>query len=191
MAADRPSALRRLVLPVAPVLLAMAAATLAYNLSWRIEDDSVHQATALLSGIVLFASIGFGALFTYPMAFFQGAAVAERILACLATPLAWNLKEMVRVSEFFTAGETLYYGINSIFLLTVIGTFAQMGICEMVCRRSLARRGRTHVRVVTAVPVLSVLLGIAAVAVMLVWGRGVHWFYIYMEGYKALFLAGC
>jgi hypothetical protein len=184
----RKSILSRFILPGALVLATMGASTIAYNLSWRINNHDIHQAVAFVAGILLFLSIGFGTLLIYPVAFFRGAGVAERILACLATPVVWNLKEMVRVSEFFTLGEALYYGLNPTFILTVIGTFAQMGLCEMLCRRTLRRRGETQVKVVSALPLTFVILGIMALFVMLVWGRGVHGFYLYMEGYKALLM---
>jgi len=32
-----------------------------------------------------------------------------------------------------------------------------------------------------------VVFALAALYVILIWGVGVHWFYIYQEGYKAIF----
>ena len=184
----RKSILIRSILPGALVLATMGANTIAYNLAWQIDNHDIHQAVAFVAGILMFLSIGFGTLFIYPVGYFRGAGVGERILACLATPVLWDLKEMLRVSEFFTPAESLYYGLNPTFILTVIGTFAQMGLCEILCRRALWRRGETQVKVVSALPLTSILLGIMALVVMLAWGRGVHVFYLYMEGYKAIFM---
>jgi len=166
----------------------MLASWLIHSGSWKIQDDGLRHWVAFAAGILLFVSIGHGALLVYPMAFFRGATVGERIVACLITPFLWNIKEIIRVSEFFTWGESLYYGLNSAFLPAVLGGLGQMGLCELLCRWRLRRQGRWPARVVTATPLLAILLGLGALFVFLVWGQGVHWFYIYMEGYKALFL---
>ena len=61
-----------------------------------------------------------------------------------------------------------------------------MGLAEMLCRLSL-RRKRAVVQIVTLLPLAAVLLCLAGVYVILIWGFGVHWFYVYQQGYKALF----
>jgi hypothetical protein len=165
----------------------MAGSSLAYNASWRLEEPALHQAVAWASGVVLWAAIAHGPLLIYPVAFFGGASLRTRLLACLFTPAAWEVKELLRVGEFFTPGETLYYGLNSVFLLAFIGTFAQAGLCEMACRWRLKRQGEP-VRVITPWPVLALLSGLLALFVFFLWGMGVHWFYVYMEGYKILFM---
>jgi hypothetical protein len=57
----------------------------------------------------------------------------------------------------------------------------QMGAWEMVCRRRCNRRA------MAVGPLAAVGLGFAGVWVTLGWDLGVHWFYGYMEAYKALF----
>jgi hypothetical protein len=165
----------------------MAVSEILYGQSWRIGNDTLHQLTAYIFGLVLFATIGFGPLYVYPRTFFRGASGLERILACLVTPVAWNAKEVVRVSEFFTWGESLYYGLNTIFLLCLCAGAIQMGLCEIACRWVHNRKVSEPVSVVTPASVIAVLAGLAGVSVLFVWGAGVHSFYIYQEGYKALF----
>ncbi len=169
------------------MLGAMAGATVLYNNAWRLESHILHQALATAAWIVLVLTVGFGALVLYPVASRGGAGVLERIAACLATPLAWNAKEIVRVSEFFPAAEALYYGLNPFFVSIFFGTFAQMGLCEILIRWRLKKQGRAEIRFAAPLPVLAILLGIAALAVTLFWEQGVHAFYFYIEGYKALF----
>jgi hypothetical protein len=177
----------RAVLPAVTVLVVMAASAVLYNQAWRISNDTAHQLTAYLSGMILFVSIGFGPLYVYPRAFFRGASLLERVLASLVTPLAWNLKEIVRVSEFFTWGESLYYGLNQLFLACLcVGAF-EMGLCEMACRWTRNRATQAPLPVVTLTSLIAVLAGLAGMGVLFAWGMGVHWFYIYQEGYKALF----
>lgn len=166
---------------------AMAASTVVYNNAWRLESHTLHQALATAAWIVLFLSVGFGALVLYPVAFLGGAGALERVAACLVTPLAWNAKEIVRVSEFFPPAEALYYGLNPFFVCIFFGTLGQMGFCEVLLRRRLKKQGMQNIRVAPALPLLAILLGIAALVVTLFWEKGVHAFYFYIEGYKALF----
>lgn len=179
--------LQRVVVPVSIVFLTVSAAYVTYFNSSAIGHEPLRHAVAFVSGIVLFFSIGLGPLVVYPMAYFRGASPGERIAASLLTQLAWIVKELFRVTEFFTLGETLYYTFNSLFLLTIIGAFALMGICEMACRWRAVRRGESRLKVITPGPVFAAVTGVVAVYVLLIWGVGVHWFYIYMEGYRALF----
>lgn len=170
------------------MLGAMAGSTVVYNNAWRLESHILHQALATAAWIVLFLSVGFGALVLYPVAFRGGAGALERIAVCLVTPLAWNAKEIVRVSEFFPAAEALYYGLNPFFVSIFFGTLGQMGLCEILIRGRLKKQANQDIRVAPALPVLAILLGIAALAVTLFWEKGVHAFYFYIEGYKTLFI---
>ena len=184
---ERQSFVRRVVTPALTVLIVMVASAVLYDQAWRIGNDTIHQLTAYIAGLILFASIAYGPLYVYPKAFFRGASLGERVLASLVTPVAWNLKEMVRVSEVFTWGESLYYGLNPIFLLCLSGTAVHMGLCEMACRWVRNRSVSEPVRVVTPASIMAVLVGLLGAGLFMAWDMGVHWFYIYQEGYKALF----
>ncbi len=164
-----------------------AASAILYDQSWRIDNDAVHQWTAYLAGIVLFLSIGFGPLYVYPRAFFRGASLAERVLASLATPVVWNIKEIIRVSRIFTWGESVYYGLNPLFLQCLCACALQMGLCEIACRRARKGKNAPGAPVVTAGPLLAIALGVGGTFLLFVWGKGVYAFYIFQEGYKALF----
>ena len=180
---------KRFVLPVAMVLATMIVTAIVYfHLAWRMDAGSpIRPAITWISSWLLFISIGFGALYIYPTGFFRGASMAERIIACLITPLVWNLKEMIRVSEFFTLGETLYYGLNTSFLLALFGALGQMGLCELICRWRLGKRSDEPVKVLTPAPVIAICAGLAVLFICLLWGLGVHFFYIYIDGYRAIF----
>jgi len=72
-------------------------------------------------------------------------------------------------------------------LLTQTIQVGLLGIAEIACRwRQRSRSGHPR-RVISTGPVVSVCFMLAAVYVLLLWGLGVHWFYIYQEGYKILF----
>ena len=185
---ERQSFIRRAVVPAATVLMAMVGSLVLYNQSWRIGSDALHQLTAYVSGLILFVSIGFGPLYVYPKAFFRGASALERVLVCLVTPVAWDVKEILRVSEYFSWGESLYYGLNTIFLLCLCVVATQMGICEMVCRWVRNRQVPDPVAVVSPATLIPVILGLAGVGIFFLWGGGASSFYLYQEGYKALFM---
>ena len=181
---------QRFILPVVVVLATMIVAGVIYlHLAWRLGSGSfLGPIVSTVSACVFFASVGFGALYIYPTSYFRGASVAERIAACLVAPIIWNLKEMVRVSEFFTFGEMLYHGVNTVFLLAIFGTFGQMGLCELICRWRLGKRGDEPAPIFSPAPVIAICAGLAALYVCLLWGFGVHFFYIYIDGYKAIFV---
>ena len=65
----------------------------------RIIYFNSSAAVATLSGIVMFLAIGFGSFLIYPLSFFRGASLTERIIGCLLTPLAWNGIEMYNVGR--------------------------------------------------------------------------------------------
>lgn len=185
---EKTSFRERFLKPVIIVLVIYVVSHLTYfYLSWQIADPALRATVALLSSSVLFISIGFGTLYIYPVAYFRGATLLERIIACLVTPVIWDIKEMVRVSELFTPGETLYYGLNTVFILSFFGALGQMGLCELVCRWRLRKRTGEPVRVFSLAPVISIVAGLAALYFCLLWGVGVHFFYIYIQGYRMLF----
>jgi len=181
------SFIKRFVEPVGIMLILALLSWLAYINSGRIENDTIHQIIARVSGVILFLTLGFGTFFVYSFMYFRGASATERILGSLVTYIAWTFKELARVSEYFTFGETLYYGLSSIFLLILFGTFGQMGVCELICRKMTKKRSPDPIKVVTPLPVVAIVAALFALYILLIWGVGVHWFYIYMEGYKALF----
>jgi hypothetical protein len=169
------------------VLLVVAAVSLAlYKNFWQLNLPYVQKAAAFIFGPAAFLAIGCGAIVVYPVCRSRGASVAEAFAASMITPLAWILKEVVRVSEFFSWGESLYYGLSSSLLLAIAANIGFMGLGEMIHRRRLKKRGRAGA-VVTPVPIAAVVFALAALYVILIWGVGVHWFYIYQEGYKAIF----
>jgi hypothetical protein len=167
------------------VLLLMTIGLVVHQNLWRVADPAVHRPIGQAAGIVAFVSIGFGALLIYPIGRARGAPLWAVMLACFVTPVAWNIKEMVRVLQFFTPAEALWWGLNPAFILAFVGTWGQMGLCELLLRLRRRMAG-SPVRILTVAPVLAVVLALVALYFLLIWGGGVHTFYLYMEGYRAL-----
>ncbi len=152
------------------------------------ENPAVYRFLMNAVHVLLFSVIGFGgALIVYPMMYFRGAGLPERTIGAMVTPLAFIIKEVYRVCEFFTIGESLYYAFSSMILLLVFGQAGLLAVSEMICRYIDARKRGAHTPVVTPLPVAGIVFSLVWLYVLLIWGLGVHWFYIYQEGYKLLF----
>lgn len=188
IAVPKTSYTKRIVFPAAVVLVVMALSFIVYWSAWRIDSYALHRYVSHISAAVLFISIGFGPLLIYPVAYFRGAGAGERIYASLIPPVIWFVKELIRVSEFFTPGETLYFIFNPLNIMIFIGAFGLMGLSELLCRKSMKKRTGQPEKVITFLPVFAMFMAIVCLYVFMIWGGGVHMFYIYMEGYKALFL---
>lgn len=184
---QKESFLKRFVMPVAVVFLTMVFAGGIYKNSWLISHDGLRHAVAAIIAVPFFFSIGFGALVVYPLSFFKGASAGERIIASLVTPFLWNIKEMIRVSEFFPIGESIYFGLHQIFLLTYAGIFLQMGICEVVCRWKMNKQSEEKSRILSAMPICQLLVGMTGAYVFFLWGWGNNFYYIYIQIYTAIF----
>ncbi len=166
------------------VLLLMVAGKIVYNLPWPDLAPALHQPVTFISAVVLNAAIVFGPSLIYPMGRFSGARKGVCITASLLTPAAWNIWEILRVSAFFSPGESLYYGLNSLFLGALAFGVFQMGVWEAIYRiRSNNRKQKPRL----LGPVLAASAGLALVCVFIVWALGQPWFYLYGRVYKAIF----
>lgn len=182
----RRSLWERAIKPMLALLILVVIAIALYNNFWRLGLPSLQRIAGHLFGLTVFFSVGCGALYVYWRSYFRGATLSERIGACLVTPVLYTASDVLRVREFFSWGESLYFGLSPGFQLILLANLGCMGLAEMLCRLSLRRRGAV-IRVVTPLPLAAVLLLPVGVYVILIWGLGVHWFYVYQQGYKALF----
>lgn len=185
-----PTATRAVVVPTLGVLLVTVVTLTTYHHLWRVAPTAVHRSVATVAGLIAFIAIGFGPLVIYLWGRHGGAPLRLVVAACFVTPVCWNVKEMIRVTEYFTVGEALYYGLNTVFLLTVFGAIGQMGLGELLYRRRQRAGAGGAGAMVTAGPLLAIGVAVAAFFTLLAWGGGVHAFYIYVEGYRALFGSG-
>jgi len=176
---------KRFIVPVVIVFAVMAVSFVVYNASPRIDNHFLHQLTASVSAILLFLSIGFGVFFVYPFARFRGSGPWERIIASLVNPFLWATKEVVRVTATYTVAEALYFYLNPLVVSIFAGAVFEMGVAEILCRRAMKRRGE-DVKVFSA-PAAAAVIGLGVTGFILAWGLGVHSFYIFIEGYKAIF----
>ena len=128
---------KRFLGPVFFVFVVMSLSWAAYMLSPRVPSFALFQIVAIVSGIVLFISLGLGALYVYYVSYVRGAGFAERVIAALVNPLIWMTKEVAVLGSIYTVPEALYYYLNPVHLLLIGAVAAEMGAAELLVRRKL------------------------------------------------------
>ncbi|MBW1751152.1 MAG: hypothetical protein JRJ37_10755, partial [Deltaproteobacteria bacterium] len=104
---DRNGLYKRLLIPVGALLVTWLLLNGLYNLLGHIEDVSLYRTLAAVNWVLLVICVGFGTVIIYPVMYANGASQPERILGAYVMPMAWCLKEFIRV----TAGVTIPEGI--------------------------------------------------------------------------------
>lgn len=178
----------RFVIPVGTTLgLWLALTLLSTHLGW-IENSAIYRLTINTVHVLLFIVIAFSSITVYNLMFFRGASLAERVAGSYITPVAFFIKEIIRVSEFFPLGESLYYGLSPYpFLCLMIGQVGLMAATEMACRYLYKRKSAIDIRVVTTVPVILVIVSLACIYFFSLWHWGEDAFWIQQTLYKLLF----
>lgn len=183
---ERKGFLKRFVGPVLFVCIVMCLSWATYMLAPRIPSFALFQIVAIVSGVVLFVSLGLGAFYVYYVSSMRGGSLPERIIGALVNPVIWMTKEVFVVGSVYALREALYYYLNPVHLLLLGAVLAEMGLAELLVGRKL-RATRPASRTVSVSAAAAVFIGVAWIAVMFLWDLGVHHFYIFQEGFKALF----
>ena len=177
---------RRFVFPAVLIFAIWLCMKLIYETTWRLNLGEVKNTLSWFFGLGNEIFRMAAPIIAYPIAYFRGATPKERILACLTPCLGWYFYQLYLAFGVFSLGETLYYGLSSACLFSFFNTLSVMGVCELICRNRLKKRGEV-IKTWNPIAIGSIFLGPASAFLMLVWGGGTHWFYIYIEGYKFLF----
>jgi hypothetical protein len=161
------------------------------HLEW-FGSGSPYRAAAFWSYLLLGVLIAFGSFIIYPILFFRGASLKERVIGSYAVLVLWVLAEIFRVSEYFTAGESVYYAFSPMPFGLLVYQVGYMSLCEIICRWRLKKGGVRGIKIFTPGPLIGLGVLLAMNYLMILWGvpeesPGTKWFYIYQEGYKALF----
>ena len=99
-----------------------------------------------------------------------------RVLGVLAGPTAYAISAAWHLGHWFPTGQALYYALNPLTLAAIGSSTAMAALGEMIWRR----------RPTAGLIVLS-LAGWAVLYATVLWDGGVHWFYVYQQGFAALF----
>lgn len=177
----------RVLLPVAiPLAIWLLLHLVTRDPGW-IRDPQAYRSFMNVGHVLLYAAYALSALVLYPVLYFRGASLPERVLGCYVAPLAYVTKEVIRVNQYFTVGESLYYVLTSIIMGGLLLQVGFIGAGELISRLLYRRRFGVAVQVVTWQPLAGIAVAAGALYVMLVWDGGVHYFYLFQEGYKLLF----
>jgi hypothetical protein len=180
---------KRFISPVLSLLLLMICSWIVYNLAWRLDNHSIHRALALIFGTLFFLSVAFGAAIIYPLTFFRGASLKERIIASSVIPLIWMTKECARLFISFSFLECLYYYLNPLNIWLLCGLCVEMGMAEMICRFRLRKRGE-DVKVFVPLAAGAICVGLFIGIMMFILGEGETFYARYLELYRFFFNAG-
>lgn len=174
----------RFFFPVLLALVVLAVSRTVFNQAIRIDNTIFYHLVALLSGVFQFASIILVAIPLYPITYFRGATLAERVTAGSINLVVWIGIDTYHVSEAFPLAESLYYGLQ-VGTILFAWNFALMSILELACRFVSKRRGHP-LRVLTPLPFLPIFV-FAFVVYFLSRQGGAAYFNLFLDGYLALF----
>ena len=79
----------------------------------------------------------------------------------------------------------ILFSVGSAFLFVFCVLISVIGLCELVFRLTVKQHHLEKSRVLG--PIIAILMGPLSVFLLIIWGGGVHFFYVYQEGYKFLF----
>jgi len=176
----------RFVFPAGLMLLIWLIQRFVYTYFWQLGFPALQETVAWVCALGERIFVVLAPLLAYSLAYFRGARGWERLAAGFVPFLAGWFLEIYHASGVFSPGETAYYALGSPFLVFAFQVLAMSGVAEIICRiRNRSRGGQ--LRVWTLLPLSAILSGLAALFLMMIWGGGVHWFYIYQSGYLALF----
>jgi hypothetical protein len=154
-----------------------------------LKNHTLFQILSASSGILILLTLWFGTFYIYIVAYLRGASVLERIIACFIPAFLWATKESIILAGVYSVPEALYFLFSVVNQWLVSTIIAEMGLSELICRRAAKKRG-VQLKRGPAVAILAMVLGIGNFLFILFWDVGVNHFYIFMNGYRALFYSG-
>ena len=181
----RSSLTNRFLDPLLLALIVMVASRIAYLHSYRIDDQAIYHSVAVLSGMVQFASIVLVAALVYPVAYFRGATLVERVIASSTNLAVWVCIDAYHVSEAFGCLESLYYGVNIGFHPVLVEVCLDGGAGALLPPCCEEKRGEAQGDD-AAPPFVPVLVFVLVVWVLSRQG-GAYYFNRLLDGYLLLF----
>ncbi len=180
--------LKRIILPVTTALVGwLVLHFVSEHMGW-IESRMIYKFAMNLVHVVLCLFLAFNGFFVYRAMCMRGAGLAERIAGSYITPLAYAIKEIIRVSEFFTVGESFYYCLCAYPVLGMfVGQAGLLALSEMLCRGYFKNRHLYKGNTVTALPVAVFIASMTALYFLFFYDAGGMVFFAYSELYKLIF----
>ena len=187
-AAAEPPFFRRFVVPASFGLGVLLVLFGTYYSSWYIENRALHWLLTDVVGALYGLYVLFSALLLYPLFVRRGARPGERVLGALLPTLVWCAKEVLRMAELFSFGESLFFLLFPIQFNILLIAFGLTGICEIASRMLQRRKGDIGIRVWTFFPLLAIAV-MLAMSILTNFDGGVSYFFLYNDLYRYLFLS--
>lgn len=182
-----PSLASRLLIPSGIGVAAFFALFLTYYASWYVENRILHFVLTDVVGAVYGVYLLFHAAVLYPILYARGAFLHERIIGTLLVTSCWLIKEVVRMTQFYSVSESVFYLLMPTQVSIVLFAVGLMAASEMICRKKAGNTGLLDIRAITPGPVFFILLALAGMAFIL--RRGGHaYFFDFYALYRFLFL---
>ena len=179
---------RRMVIPSLAAVMVWMVLNTSYDVFTTIQDPDLYAALTDINWILLVAVVGFSAVITYPIMYFRGASLPERLIGAMALPLAFCLKEMFRATVAVSIPEAFFYAFfTSVQLLLLVGQVGLLSLMELICRKiATSKKGAN--KVLTPVPTLLFPMALTALYFILIYDGGYAFHLKVKMVYRALFL---
>jgi hypothetical protein len=177
----------RLLIPSGIGAAVFFALFLTYYTSWYVENRALHFLLTDVVGALYGVYLLFHAVILYPILYSRGASLYERIFGTLLVTCCWLIKEVVRMTEFYSLAESVFYLLMPTQASIVLLAMGFMAVSELICRRRDRKAGLPDIRVMTPGPVFFLLFAVAGMGFIL--RRGGHaYFFDFYALYRILFL---
>ncbi len=158
-----------------------------YYSSWYIDNRLLHYLLADVVGALFGFFLMFNVLFVYPLFYFRGAPTLERVTGSFLITFFWSLKEIYRMTEFFSLGESAFFLLFPMQSNIILLSFGFMGLSELLCRFITRRYRQADLTVITPLPVVTIVF-VLAIVIFTLHDGGVTYFFLYNDLYKFLFM---
>lgn len=154
---------------------------------YRLAGSPLYRPLLNTLSAARFLLLLFSTFFVYPFVWAAGASLRQRVLAAYVLPLAYVLWAIFQATAYFPLGQAVYYGFNPLAFGAFWLQLALIGVAEIAGRAWSRFRHGTRGPLVRWTHIAGIIVGLFALYLTLFWDGGVHWFYVYQEGYKLLF----
>lgn len=158
-----------------------------YYSSWYIDNRVIHYLFTDVVGALFGFFVMFNVLFIYPVFFFRGASPIERVLGSFLITFFWCAKEVYRMTEFYSIGQSFFFLLFPIQFNIIIMSFGLMGLSEIGCRFIMKKYRKETLGIITPLS-LSAFIIMIIVSIFTNHDGGVTYFFLYNDLYKLFFM---
>jgi len=184
---SKPSFVSRYAIPSGIGVSVFFILFITYYASWYVENRVLHFLLTDVVGAIYGFYLLFHVFMLYPILYFRNATLPERISGSSLVLLCWLIKEVVRMTEYYSIAESVFYLLMPVQACTSLLVIGFMASSELICRKIERKSKNPDIRVVTPVPVMFLVFSLSGVA-FIIRGGGVKYFFNFYDLYKIIFL---